>query len=139
MLLIKYEILGKHHRVTRLSLTKKIVRFVSRKWSQKNDKFPASFTDTHPFCKTTQGNLDVAIAKNLQNSHAILCYRFATCSLANFLRWLHLNNLAIAKKFFSVKLTKNGHKNIWSVKVGVHQYHLIKNPNGKTHGQSMVS
>ena len=45
-----------------------------------------------------RGNLDVAIAKKLQNSHAILCDRFGTCSFANFLQWLHLNNLAIAKK-----------------------------------------
>ena len=74
--------------VTRLSLTKKSVdhrwQFVSQKWSQKYDKFPMSFTDTYPFCKTTQGNLDVAIAKNLQNSYAILCYRFVTYSLQIF-------------------------------------------------------
>ena len=100
--------------VTRLSLTKYFRDRRSRFVSQKYDKFPASFTDTYPFCKTTQGNLDVAIVKNSRNSHAILCYRFA-----NFWQWLHLNKLAIAKKL-SVKLAKNGRKNIWSVKVGVH-------------------
>ena len=98
--------------VTRLSLTKYFRDRRSRFVSQKYDKFPASFTDTYPFCKTTQGNLDVAIVKNSRNSHAILCYRFA-----NFWQWLHLNKLAIAKKL-SVKLAKNGRKNIWSVKVG---------------------
>ena len=105
--------------VTRLSLTKYFRDRRSRFVSQKYDKFPASFTDTYPFCKTTRGCLDVAIAKNSWNSHAILCYRFATCSFTNFLRWLHLHNLAIAKKL-AVKLVKNGCKNIWSVKVGVH-------------------
>ena len=65
-----------------------------------------------------RGYLDLAITKNSQRSHALLCYRFATCSFANFLQWLHLNNLAIK---LSVKLAKNGRKNIWSVKVGVHQ------------------
>ena len=95
--------------------------FTDQKWSQKYDQFPTSFTDTYPFCKTMRGYLDVAIAKNSQNSHAILCYRFATCSFVNFLQWLHQNNLAIAKKKLSVKLAKNGRKNTWSVKVRVHQ------------------
>ena len=74
-------------RVTQLSLTKYFrdcqSRFILQKWSQKYDKVPTSFTDTYPFCKTTRGYLYVAIAKNLQNLDAILCYRFAACSFAN--------------------------------------------------------
>ena len=61
--------------VTRLSLTKYFhdcwLQFVSQKWSQKYDKLIVSFTDM-------QDTLDVAIAKNSRNLHAILCYRFAT-------------------------------------------------------------
>ena len=89
-------------RVTQLSLTKYFrdcqSRFILQKWSQKYDKFPTSFTDTYPFCKTTRGYLYVAIAKNLQNLDAILCYRFAACSFANCMWWLHLNSLTIPKK-----------------------------------------
>ena len=53
--------------VTRLSLTKYFRDRRSRFVSQKYDKFPASFTDTYPFCKTTRGYLDVAIMKNSRN------------------------------------------------------------------------
>ena len=48
--------------------------------------------------------------KNLQNLHAILCYRFAT----------EVIQMQPSQKNLSVKLTKNGCENIWSVKVGVH-------------------
>ena len=68
-------------------------------------------------CKVLRGYLDVAIAKICKTCMQFCAIDSQTCSFANFLQWLHLNNLA---KKLSVKLAKNGHKNIWSVKVGVH-------------------
>ena len=68
-------------------------------------------------CKVLRGYLDVSIAKMRKTCMQSCAIDSQTCSFAIFLQWLHLNNLA---KKLSVKLAKNGHKNIWSVKVGVH-------------------
>ena len=63
----------------------------------------------------------VAIAKNSQNWHAILCYRFAMVRL-DYLD-VAIAKLACNLSYFrdhvlSVKLAKIGCENIWSVKVG---------------------
>ena len=74
-------------------------------------------------CKVLRGYLDVAIAKIRETCMQSCDKDSQTCSFANFSQWLHLNNLA---KKLSVKLAKNGCKNIWSVKVGVHRFHRLK-------------
>ena len=75
-------------------------------------------TSLTPFVKPREvlrGYLDVAIAK-IRETHMQSCaIDSRTCSYANFLQWLHLNNLA---KKLSVKLVNNGRENNWSVKVG---------------------
>ena len=83
-------------------------------------------TTLTPFVKphvVLRSYLDVAIAK-IRKTHMQSCaIDLQTCSLAKFLQRVHLNNLT---KKLSVKLAKNGCKNIWSVKVWVHCYNLNK-------------
>ena len=74
-------------------------------------------------CEVLRGYLDVAIAKIRETCMQSCDKDSQTCSFANFSQWLDLNNLA---KKLSVKLAKNGCKNIWSVKVGVHRFHRLK-------------
>ena len=68
--------------------------------------------------KVPRGYLDIAIAKICETRMQSCAIDSQTCSFANVLQWLHLNNLA---KKLSAKLAKNVCENIWSVKVGLHQ------------------
>ena len=84
---------------------------------RKYDKFSASFTD-----QVRLVYLDVAIAKNFCKT------RMPSCAIdmrQSLFRCSHLKFFfaKLTKKFenLSVKLVKNGRKNISSVKVGVHQ------------------
>ena len=77
-------------------------------------------TTLTPFVKPREvlrGYLDVAIEKICKTRMQSFAIDLRTCSFANFLQWLHLNNLA---KKLSVKFVQNGRENICSVKVGVY-------------------
>ena len=78
-------------------------------------RFATTLTPFVKPCEVLRGYLDVAIAKIRETCMQSCDKDSQTCSFANFSQWLHLNNLA---KKLSVKLAKNGRKNIWSVKVG---------------------
>ena len=93
-----------------------VVIRLGNSWSQKCDNFPVSFTD-----QVRLGYLDVAIAK-------IFCETFMpSCTIDSqqrLFRCRHRKKICkTCEKFenLSVKLAEIGRKNIWSVKVGVHQ------------------